>query len=66
MDTPQHWTKRERGALAQLGIPFHPKPEHEAEKTALCGWCFHDLNDCVKGKAGCCGFAIDSGDTAIQ
>lgn len=63
----QRWNKGERMALAKLGVPFQPRPEHEVEKSrALCGWCFNDLNDCVKGKTGCCGFAIDSGDTAVQ
>lgn len=62
---PQHWSKGERAQLARLGIPFNPK-EHEETPTELCGWCFQKLDDCVKGKPGCCGYAIDNGAHGIQ
>jgi hypothetical protein len=67
MDAQQHWNRRERGELAKLGIPFNPRPEGDEEKHAdLCGWCFSRLDDCVKGKPGTCGYAIDNGAHGIQ
>lgn len=66
MEARQHWNKRERAQLAALGIPFDPKEQGPEKPTELCGWCYAKLDDCVKGKPGCCGYAIDNGAHGIQ
>jgi hypothetical protein len=66
MPSEQHWNRRERSELAKLGIPFDPKDAHDEKPTELCGWCDQKLDDCVKGKPGTCGYAIDNGAHGIQ
>jgi hypothetical protein len=66
MEPRQHWNRGERAALAKLGIPFNPKDQQPERPTELCGWCFAKLDDCVKGRAGTCGYAIDNGAHGIQ
>lgn len=63
-----HWTAREKGRFATLGVDLfgftgdadaHAAACAERDAGPRCAWCGETLKECERGKAGC-GFAIEA------